>query len=182
MLAMHPHLQVSCSSALFVLLGSIFCYSALINLAGKSIPGNPRRVRRWWPVTRLRWPATPHLFGSGGKRNSTKVSSRSYPSSSRREWHENWYSVEYVKFLNLKFLLKSWLSLCQGSYFYPAGTGIAINTASVHENPVLYPNPHEFNPDNFAPEAVKKRPQYSFFPFSGGARNCIGMLFRHIFG
>lgn len=61
-----------------------------------------------------------------------------------------------------------------GAHIYPPETLVVINIAGTHHNLELYPQPYRFNPDNFAPEAVSKRHRYSFLPFSGGARNCLG--------
>ncbi|KAK7598041.1 hypothetical protein V9T40_006277 [Parthenolecanium corni] len=58
---------------------------------------------------------------------------------------------------------------------YPAGTALLLSLANVHLDPALYPNPYQFNPDNFSPENVANRPKGSFVPFSAGPRNCIGM-------
>jgi cytochrome P450 len=63
-----------------------------------------------------------------------------------------------------------------GQYTIPAGITIFIQIYMLHRNPEFYPNPEEFNPDNFLPERVRERPPYAYIPFSAGARNCIGML------
>jgi cytochrome P450 len=55
------------------------------------------------------------------------------------------------------------------------GMIIAINIYSLHLNKDIWGDDvEEFKPDRFLPENVAKRHPYSFIPFSGGARNCIG--------
>ncbi|XP_065208543.1 cytochrome P450 4C1-like [Planococcus citri] len=61
-----------------------------------------------------------------------------------------------------------------GGRVFPAGTVILIPIAAVHFDPKYYPNPWQFNPENFSSEAVENRPKHTFIPFSAGARNCIG--------
>ncbi|XP_050545258.1 cytochrome P450 4C1-like isoform X1 [Daktulosphaira vitifoliae] len=60
------------------------------------------------------------------------------------------------------------------NYTIPKDTTIFIPIIVTHHLPELYPNPWEYNPDNFDPENVAKRHKYSFIAFSGGPRNCIG--------
>lgn len=54
-------------------------------------------------------------------------------------------------------------------------SNVIIPILMVHRNPNIYPNPMQWNPDNFAPEKVERRHKYSFLAFSGGARGCIGL-------
>ncbi|XP_065208544.1 cytochrome P450 4C1-like [Planococcus citri] len=61
-----------------------------------------------------------------------------------------------------------------GDRVFPAGTALLIPIAAVHMDPKYYPNPWEFNPQNFSPEVAANRPKHAFIPFSAGARNCIG--------
>lgn len=56
----------------------------------------------------------------------------------------------------------------------PAGCQILIVPAAVHMNPKIFPNPKEFNPENFTRERIAERHKYSYLPFSGGPRACIG--------
>lgn len=56
----------------------------------------------------------------------------------------------------------------------PADCTIIIGTFKLHRNPNIYPNPDEFNPDNFLPEKSANRHYYSYVPFSAGPRSCVG--------
>lgn len=53
-------------------------------------------------------------------------------------------------------------------------TDIVIIPLKTQRHPEIYKNPMVWNPDNFAPEEIKKRHRYSFVAFSGGPRGCIG--------
>ena len=56
----------------------------------------------------------------------------------------------------------------------PAGTMIAPCIYLTHLRPDLYPEPERFLPERFL--GVKSDP-YSYLPFGGGSRRCIGMAF-----
>jgi len=60
------------------------------------------------------------------------------------------------------------------SYLVPSGAIIQIQIYDIHRNPNFWPNPDIFDPDRFLPENIQKRHPYSYLPFSGGPRNCIG--------
>ena len=44
-------------------------------------------------------------------------------------------------------------------------------------DPNIFPNPYEYNPENFLKENSSDRNPYSFLTFRLGPRNCIGMRF-----
>jgi cytochrome P450 len=43
-----------------------------------------------------------------------------------------------------------------------------------HRRPELWPNPTQFNPDRFL---ESRQTPYTFFPFGGGSRRCLGAAF-----
>jgi cytochrome P450 len=61
-----------------------------------------------------------------------------------------------------------------GPYRIPAGVTLLPMASSVHMDPRVYEEPEVFNPDRF----VGRRPgTYTWFPFGGGRRRCIGAAF-----
>lgn len=57
----------------------------------------------------------------------------------------------------------------------PPGATIACDIFTVHRNPKYWGDrADDFDPDRFFPEHVAERHPYSYLPFSGGPRNCIG--------
>ncbi|VEN50704.1 unnamed protein product, partial [Callosobruchus maculatus] len=58
-----------------------------------------------------------------------------------------------------------------------AGTNVVFTMQPIHMDPEYYPNPEEFNPDNFSEENKAKRPPFTFMPFGEGPRICIGLRF-----
>jgi cytochrome P450 len=45
-----------------------------------------------------------------------------------------------------------------------------------------FPDPERFDPERWTPEARESRPKFSYFPFGGGARVCIGERFAWMEG
>ncbi|XP_062137473.1 probable cytochrome P450 6a21 [Drosophila sulfurigaster albostrigata] len=62
-------------------------------------------------------------------------------------------------------------------YVIKKGMPVIIPAGAMHRDEKLYPNPNQFNPDNFEPERVKNRDSVEWLPFGDGPRNCIGMRF-----
>ncbi|CAO1433857.1 unnamed protein product [Diamesa tonsa] len=63
----------------------------------------------------------------------------------------------------------------------PKGTFLSFNTFYLHRRQDIWGEQADiFNPDNFLPENNDKRHPFSFLPFSGGKRVCIGQRFASI--
>ncbi|XP_072152533.1 cytochrome P450 4p1 [Bemisia tabaci] len=56
----------------------------------------------------------------------------------------------------------------------PENTRFIVFLMSLHHDARFWEKPHEFYPEHFLPENVKKRPTSSFIPFSTGMRECPG--------
>ncbi|XP_028968857.1 cytochrome P450 4V2-like [Galendromus occidentalis] len=59
----------------------------------------------------------------------------------------------------------------------PIGTEVIVFIRKLHEDPKVFPKPHEFDPQRFSAENSRNRNPYAFVPFSAGPRNCIGQKF-----
>ena len=59
-------------------------------------------------------------------------------------------------------------------YRLPRGAVLVAPQYAVHRDPRFFPEPERFDPERFTEEAKAGRPRYSYFPFAGGSRQCIG--------
>ena len=57
------------------------------------------------------------------------------------------------------------------------GEIVRMNTIGIFFDPDIYPNPEQWNPENFSKENRAERNPYSFAAFSLGPRNCLAMRF-----
>ena len=64
-----------------------------------------------------------------------------------------------------------------GNELIRAGSPTYIPVYAIHRHRLLWDEPDTFDPDCFAPEAVKARHRYAYLPFGAGPRICIGMSF-----
>ena len=64
-----------------------------------------------------------------------------------------------------------------GGYVVPAGALVVVCQYAMHRDPRFFPDPERFDPDRWTPEARGARPQFSYFPFGGGPRRCLGESF-----
>ena len=61
-----------------------------------------------------------------------------------------------------------------GGHHIRAGTLVTISPYLVHRNPKIWPDPTRFEPERFTPARVSGRHRFSYLPFGGGPRICIG--------
>ncbi|KAL5264728.1 hypothetical protein ACHWQZ_G005714 [Mnemiopsis leidyi] len=57
---------------------------------------------------------------------------------------------------------------------FPAQTWFAINFYSLHRHKDFWKDPLKYDPDRFNEENIQDIKPYTYLPFSGGPRNCIG--------
>lgn len=65
-------------------------------------------------------------------------------------------------------------------YTLPKGAQVYIPIWGIHHDRRYWERPYTFDPERWRPEEVAKRPRYSFFPFGGGNRVCIGEQFARM--
>jgi cytochrome P450 len=64
-----------------------------------------------------------------------------------------------------------------GGYVLPAGSIALVSPYVTHRDARFFPEPDLFDPGRWTEEAEATRPRFSFFPFGGGVRRCIGESF-----
>ena len=74
------------------------------------------------------------------------------------------------------------LETCEfGGYQIPAGWTVIYEIKQTHRELDIYPHAEEFAPAHFSPEQLEqKRKPFSYIPFGGGLRECIGKEFAHL--
>ncbi len=59
-------------------------------------------------------------------------------------------------------------------FHIPADSMILMDLHLTHRLPAYWPDPERFDPQRFSPERSAGRPRFTYFPFGGGPRQCIG--------
>ena len=67
-------------------------------------------------------------------------------------------------------------------YTIPPGSLVLTPPYVVHRDPRWFAEPEHFDPERWTAEEKVKRPKFSYFPFGGGARVCIGDRFAWMEG
>jgi cytochrome P450 len=62
-------------------------------------------------------------------------------------------------------------------YVIPAGALVLLSPYLTHRHPEVWDDPERFDPDRFMAARAATRPAFSYFPFGGGPRRCIGSAF-----
>ena len=64
-----------------------------------------------------------------------------------------------------------------GNYAVPANAIVLLSPFVTHRDARYFPDPSRFDPERWTPEAKDARIPYSYFPFGGGPRRCVGENF-----
>jgi cytochrome P450 len=68
------------------------------------------------------------------------------------------------------------------SVLLPAGARVFLSPWSMHRDPRWFPDPNRFDPERFSQEGKHGRPAFSYIPFGGGGRRCLGESFAELEG
>ncbi len=69
-----------------------------------------------------------------------------------------------------------------GHYVIPARSIVLMSQFITHRDARWFADPERFDPERFTPEAQAARPKFSYYPFGGGVRQCIGEGFAWMEG
>jgi cytochrome P450 len=67
-------------------------------------------------------------------------------------------------------------------YIVHAGSFVVMSPWVVHRNASYFPEPERFNPGRWGTAGHNGRPRFSYFPFGGGSRGCMGEAFAWMEG
>ncbi|MBE9008714.1 cytochrome P450 [Pseudanabaenaceae cyanobacterium LEGE 13415] len=65
-------------------------------------------------------------------------------------------------------------------YRIPKGWSVLYQIGRTHQDSSVYPNPHQFDPERFDENRADKTQPFSYVPFGGGIRECIGKEFARL--
>lgn len=69
-----------------------------------------------------------------------------------------------------------------GNYTIPIGSTLLMSQYVMHHDPRYFSEPEQFNPSRWTEEFRAHLPRFSYFPFGGGIRGCIGESFAWMEG
>ena len=69
-----------------------------------------------------------------------------------------------------------------GSYRLPVNTLMLLSPFVIQRDARYFPDPLRFDPERWTAEAKAARPRFSYYPFGGGSRQCIGEAFAWMEG
>lgn len=64
-----------------------------------------------------------------------------------------------------------------GAHTIPRGATVVMSQYVMHRHPAYWDAPAEFRPERFHPSTIASRRHYTYFPFGGGPRMCLGDRF-----
>jgi cytochrome P450 len=66
-------------------------------------------------------------------------------------------------------------------YSIPQGWNAIYQISETHKDSCIYSQPEKFDPDRFCPaRAEDKQKQFSYVPFGGGPRECLGLSYAYL--
>jgi cytochrome P450 len=70
--------------------------------------------------------------------------------------------------------------LSLGGQAIPAGARVMLSIYLVHRHPDYWPEPDQFKPERFLRSHGGRQAPFSYLPFGGGPRNCIGAAYAQV--
>lgn len=67
-----------------------------------------------------------------------------------------------------------------GGFYVPAKSEVLLMPFITHRHAEFWNQPDRFEPERFSAENSASRPKFAYFPFGGGARQCIGNHFAQM--